>query len=82
MAFERLVSKEGNFSEVTRKCVNAANNIRLKMFGKINPKDRISIIRENADRLILLADCLERIWKKEQRIQLGKDERKPYENIS
>ena len=82
MAFERIVTKQGNFAEVTRKTVNAANNIRNKMFGKINPQQRVNVIREHAAELLDYADCLERIWKKEQKIQSGEEERKPYENIS
>jgi hypothetical protein len=82
MAFERIVTEHGNFAEVTRKAVNAANNIRSKMFGKIDPKVRVAVIREHAAELLEYANCLERIWNKEQRIQAGLDERKPYENLS
>ena len=82
MAFERIVTEHGNFAEVTRKAVNSANQIRSKMYGKIDPQMRVSIIREHANELLEYADCLERIWDKEQKIQSGEEERKPYENLS
>jgi hypothetical protein len=48
------------------------------MFGKINPQDRIDVIREHAVLLTEYADCLEQIWDTEKRIQEGTLEAKGY----
>ncbi len=81
MAMEKIHTYHGNFAEVTRKAVNAANQVRSRMFGKINPQDRVGVIREQANLLMEYADCLEQIWDKEKEIQGTNEEKSPYIKI-
>lgn len=78
MAFRKIVTHHGNFGAVGRKVQSSGNKLKQSMFGKINPQDRIDLIKGEAKLLIEYADCLQQIWDRQLAIDNGTVEDQPY----
>jgi hypothetical protein len=81
MAMEKIHTYHGNFAEVARKAQSAGTQIRQTVFGKINPQERVNMLRYYSGLLIEYADCLQKIWDKEKEIQNDSSLDKPYIKI-